>query len=77
MSSLGTLGWFLYCATLVRFTPPREVTPPRLRQSDYQSYQKLTFTPPADLNDDVDFPSPPPSIAPPTESVRKVMLRQS
>jgi hypothetical protein len=30
---------------LVRFTPPREVTPPRLHQDDFRSFQTLTLSP--------------------------------
>jgi len=34
------VGWF----QLVRFTPPRDVTPPRVVQDDYKSVQTITLS---------------------------------
>jgi len=43
-------GWFIdgdlfsYLFQLVRFTPPREVTPPRVVKDDFKSVQTITLS---------------------------------
>ena len=40
---------------LVRFTPPREMTPPNVYQTDYQSFQQITLCQPNSPTEEQSF----------------------